>query len=51
VGRRVQHLAVRNHARRIAEPNGVPVGFNFSRCGPTRTRTAIESLERGGVEK
>ncbi len=46
VRRSVQHLAVLQHSRRVAQPHRIPVRLDFPRGGPARSRAAIEALKR-----
>ena len=45
VRRRVDNLAVREHARRIAEPHRIPIRFDLARCGPAGTGAAVEAFK------
>ena len=51
VRRRVHHFAVGQHARGIAEPHRIPVGFDFARGRPARTGAAVEAFERRRIQK
>ena len=51
VRRRVHHLAVGQHAGRVAEPHRIPVRFDFARSRPARTGAAVETFERWRIQK
>jgi penicillin amidase len=51
VRRGVDYFAVGQHAGGIAEPDGIPVGFDLPRSGPAGTRTSIEAFERRRIQK
>ena len=51
VGRGVHDFAVGQHPGGIAEPDGIPVGFNLAGRGPARTGAPIETLERRGIQE
>ena len=51
VRRSVQQTRALEHAGGVSEPDGVPIGLNLARCGPARTRAAVEIFEGGRVQK
>ena len=51
MGRRVEEARALEQSRRVGEPHGVPVGFDFARRGPARACATVEVLKRGRVQK
>src|SRR6266853_1813059 len=47
----VHQAAARNHAGRVGQPNGIPIGFDLARRGPPRTRSAIEILKTRRIQQ
>src|SRR5882762_10030479 len=47
----VQKAASGDHARRIGQPNGIPIRFNLARRGPPRTRSAIKILKTRRIQQ
>src|SRR5712672_155209 len=47
----VQKAASGDHARRVGQPNGIPIRFNLARRGPPRTRSAIEILKTRRIQQ
>jgi hypothetical protein len=51
VGRRVDHLAVGQHAGGIAEPHGIPIGFDLAGSWPARAGATIEAFKGRRIQK
>src|ERR1700730_4221500 len=51
-GRRsVEQAAARDHTRRVGEPNGIPIGFNFAGSRPPRNGSAVKILKAWRIQK
>src|SRR5262249_30690331 len=51
VGRRIEHPRALQQARRIRQPDRVPIRLDLARCRPPRARSAIEIFKRRRVQK
>ena len=51
MGRSVKQTRPLDHAGRVGEPDGVPIGFDFARSGPARARASIKIFKGGWIQK
>ena len=48
---RIEKAGTLKQACRVCEPDGVPIGLDFARGGPARTRASVKVLKRGGIQE